>query len=131
GTPILPYPAAEHTWALILALAKRIPEDDRAMREGRWGRAVNTGLKGKTLGVIGLGKLGAQVAQVGLAFGMNVVAWSENLTAARCAEVGVHLASKEELLAAADFVTIHLVLGERTRGLIGARELALMRPTAY
>ena len=131
GTPILPYPAAEHTWALILALAKRVPQDDRAMREGLWGQAVNIGLKGKTLGVIGLGKLGAQVARVGLAFGMNVVAWSENLTAARCEEVGVRLAGKAELLGAADFVTIHLVLGERTRGLIGAQDLALMRPEAY
>jgi phosphoglycerate dehydrogenase-like enzyme len=131
GTPILPYPAAEHAWALILALAKRIPQDDQRMRRGRWGEGLNLGLKDKTLGVIGLGKLGAQVATVGLAFGMNVIAWSENLTKKRCQEVGVQLVSKEELLSRSDFVTIHLVLGERSRGLIGAHELALMQPTSY
>jgi len=131
GTPILPYPAAEHAWALMLALAKRIPQDDRRMREGRWGEGLNLGLRGKTLGVIGLGKLGSQVAAVGLAFGMDVIAWSENLTAERCAEVGVRLVSRDELLSSADFITIHLVLGERSRGLIGADELGLMKPTAY
>ncbi|HEY8519456.1 MAG TPA: D-2-hydroxyacid dehydrogenase family protein [Gammaproteobacteria bacterium] len=131
GTPILPYPAAEHTWALILALAKRVPADDRAMRTGGWGSAVNVGLRGKTLGVVGLGKLGAQVARVGLAFGMEVVAWSPNLTAERCAEVGARLVAKEELFTLADVVTIHLVLGERSRGLVGAAELAHMKPTAY
>jgi len=131
GTPILPYPAAEHAWALMLALAKRIPQDDQRMRDGRWGEGLNLGLRGKTLGVIGLGKLGSQVATVGLAFGMEVMAWSQNLTAERCAEVGVRLASKNELLSSADFVTIHLVLGERSRGLIGADELRLMKPTAY
>lgn len=131
GTTILPYPAAEHAWALILGLAKRLPEDDQRMRDGRWGEGLNVGLKEKTLGVIGLGKLGAQVATVGQAFGMNVIAWSENLTKKRCKEVGVKLVSKEELLAESDFVTIHLVLGDRSRGLIGADELALMQPTSY
>lgn len=131
GTPILPYPAAEHTWALILALAKRIPADDRRMRTGQWGADVNIGLNGKSLGIVGLGKLGAQVARVGLAFGMKVAAWSENLTREHCAEVGIDYASKENLLADADFVTIHLVLGERSRSLIGADEIALMKPTAY
>jgi phosphoglycerate dehydrogenase-like enzyme len=131
GTPILPYPAAEHAWALLLALAKRIPQDDRRMRDGQWGEGLNLGLRGKTLGVIGLGKLGGQVATVGLAFGMDVLAWSHNLTAERCAEIGTRLASKEELLAASDFVTIHLVLGERSRGLIGADELNLMKPSAF
>lgn len=131
GTTILPYPAAEHAWALILALAKRIPDGDRTMRTGAWGEGLNIGLKDKTLGVIGLGKLGAQVATVGLAFGMNVIAWSHNLTRKRCKEVGVQLASKEELLAKSDFVTIHLVLGDRSRGLIGADEFALMQPTSY
>ena len=123
GTSILPYPAAEHAWALMLALAKRIPQDDQRMRNGRWGEGLNIGLREKTLGVIGLGKLGSQVATVGLAFGMNVIAWSENLTKKRCKEVGVKLVSKEELLAKSDFVTIHLVLGDRSRGLIGANEL--------
>jgi len=131
GTPILPYPAAEHTWALILALAKRIPTDDGAVRAGAWGTAVNLGLHGKTLGVIGLGKLGLQVARVGQAFGMRVVAWSTNLAQARCTEAGVEFAAKESLLRAADFVTIHLQLSERSRGLVGAAELALMKPTAF
>ncbi len=131
GTPILPYPAAEHAWALLLALAKRVPSDDRRMRSGGWGGGLNTGLREKTLGVIGLGKLGSQVARVGLAFGMNVIAFSPNLTRERCAEVGVDYATKEELLGRADFVTIHLVLGDRSRGLIGARELELMKSDAY
>ena len=131
GTPILPYPAAEHAWALLLALAKRIPADDQRMRTGRWGEGLNIGLNGKTLGVIGLGKLGAQVAQVGLAFGMNVIAWSTNLSQARCDEVGVQLASKAALLSTSDFISIHLVLGERSRGLIGADEFAQMKSTAF
>lgn len=131
GTQILPYPAAEHAWALMLALAKGIPGDDRRMRKGGWGEGLNVGLKEKTLGVIGLGKLGAQVANVGLAFGMRVIAWSPNLTKQRCSEVGVQLVSKEQLLEESDFVTIHLVLGERSRGLIAGEELALMQPTAY
>src|SRR5690606_34271539 len=107
GTPILPYPAAEHTWALLLALAKRLPADDRLMRGGGWGGGLNLGLRDKTLGIVGLGKLGAQVARVGLAFGMDVLAWSPNLTPARCAEVGVEYAAKDELLRRSDFVTIH------------------------
>jgi len=131
GTPILPYPAAEHAWALILGLAKRIPADDRNVRAGLWGTAANVGLNGKVLGIVGLGKLGAQVARVGLAFGMRAIAWSPNLTDARCAEVGVALASKAALFREADFVTIHLVLSERSRGLVAAAELALMKPTAY
>jgi phosphoglycerate dehydrogenase-like enzyme len=131
GTPILPYPAAEHTWALILALAKRIALDDEAVRDGGWGSAVNVGLRDKTLGIVGLGRLGAQVASVGKAFGMRVIAWSENLTPERCAEVGVEHVTRDELFAASDFVTVHLQLSDRTRGLIGSRELELMKPTAY
>lgn len=131
GTQILPYPAAEHAWALILGIAKRIPAGDQQMRNGKWIDGFNIGLKDKTLGVIGLGKLGAQVATVGLAFGMNVIAWSQNLTKKRCKQVGVKLASKEQLLSTSDFITIHLVLGDRSRGLIGADELALMKPEAY
>ena len=131
GTPILPYPAAEHAWALIIALAKRMPADDRNMRAGRWGDALNVGLYGKTLGVIGLGRLGPRVAGMGQAFGMNVVAWSRNLTRARCEEFAVTLVSREELFATADFVTVHLTLGERSRGLIDASDFARMKPTAY
>ena len=131
GTPILPYPAAEHAWALIIALAKRVPEDDRIMREGRWGEGLGGGLNGKTLGVVGLGRLGPQVAGIGQAFGMNVVAWSLNLTQARCEEFGVTLVSREELFATSDFVTVHLTLGGRSRGLIGAADFARMKSTAY
>jgi phosphoglycerate dehydrogenase-like enzyme len=131
GTPILPHPAAEHTWALILALAKRVPEDDRNVRAGSWGTALNVGLNGKTLGIVGLGKLGAQVARVGLAFGMRIIAWSPNLTHERCIEIGVELVTKEALFSDADFVTVHLQLSARSRGLVTAVELARMKPTAY
>jgi phosphoglycerate dehydrogenase-like enzyme len=131
GTAGLPYPTAELTWGLILALLRRIPTEDRATREGRWQVSCGLGLSGKTLGVIGLGNLGSRVARVGRAFEMEVIAWSQNLTAARAAEVGAALVTKDELLARSDVVSIHLVLGDRTRGLLGARELGLMKPTAH
>jgi phosphoglycerate dehydrogenase-like enzyme len=131
GTPILPYPAAEHAWALILALAKRIPADDRNVRAGAWGTATNVGLNGKTLGILGLGKLGGQVAQIGRAFGMRIVAWSPNLTQARCDELGVELVTKQALFTESDFVTVHLQLSSRSRGLVTAAELRLMKPAAY
>ena len=131
GTSGLPYPTAELTWGLILALLRRIPAEDRATREGRWQVSCGLGLNGKTLGVIGLGNLGARVAKVGRAFEMEVIAWSQNMTAARAAEVGGTLVSKDELLARSDIVTIHLVLSDRTRGLLGARELASMKRTAH
>jgi phosphoglycerate dehydrogenase-like enzyme len=131
GTQGLPYPTAELTWALILALFRAVPVEDRATREGRWQVSVGLGLNGKTLSVFGLGTLGSRVARVGRAFEMPVLAWSANLTAERAAEVGATLVSKDELLARADIVSVHLVLGDRTRGLIGARELALMKPTAF
>jgi phosphoglycerate dehydrogenase-like enzyme len=130
GTRSLPTPTAELTWGLIFALARHIPAEDRALREGRWQTTLGTGLHSKTLGVIGLGNLGGQVARVGVAFGMNVLAWSQNLTAERASEAGATLVPKDELLARSDIVTVHLVLSDRTRGLIGAPELALMRPTA-
>ena len=131
GTAGLPYPTAELAWGLILSLARRIPAEDRATREGRWQTSVGLGLNGKTLGVLGLGTLGSRVARVGRAFEMEVLAWSQNLTAERAAEVGVTLVPKDELLARSDFVSIHLVLGERSRGLVGARELGLMKRSAY
>src|SRR5262245_4986836 len=131
GTAGLPYPTAELTWGLILALFRRIPMEDRSTREGRWQVSLGLGLNGKTLGVLGLGGLGSRVAKIGKAFEMTVIAWSQNLTAERCAEVGATLVGKDELLRRSDVVSIHLVLGDRTRGLIGARELALMKPTAY
>ena len=131
GTDGLPYPTAELTWALILALARKVPAEDAATRAGEWQVTMGEGLQGKTLGVIGLGRLGSQVARIGGAFGMNLVAWSQNLTAERAAELGAELVSKDELLSEADFVTIHLVLSDRTRGLIGERELSLMKESAY
>ena len=131
GTAGLPYPTAELTWALILSLVRRVPREDRATREGRWQETLGTGLNGKTLGVLGLGTLGSRVARVGRAFEMEVLAWSQNLTAERAAAAGATLVGRDELLERADVVTIHLVLSERTRGLVGARELGLMRREAY
>lgn len=130
GTEGLGYPTAELTWGLILAWARRIAREDRATREGRWQTSIGLGLRGKVLGVIGLGRLGSQVAAIGGAFGMSVIAWSQNLTGERAAACGAALVSKDELLAQADVVTIHLQLSDRTRGLLGPRELALMKATA-
>ena len=130
GTPSVGAPTAELAWGLIIGLLRHIPEEDRATRAGGWQQTVGTGVNGKTLGVAGLGKLGSRVARVGLAFDMNVIAWSQNLTEERCKEVGVILVSKEELLKRADVISIHLILSERTRGLFGAADLALMKPTA-
>ena len=131
GTSGLPYPTAELAFGLILSLARRIPAEDRATREGRWQTSLGLGLNGKTLGVLGLGTLGSRVAKMGRACEMEVLAWSPNLTAERAAEVGAALVPKDELLARSDFVSIHLVLGERSRGLIGARELGSMKQSAY
>jgi phosphoglycerate dehydrogenase-like enzyme len=131
GTDMLPYPTAELTWGLILALFRHIPAEDRAVREGRWQTTLGLGLRGKTLGLIGLGRLGTQVARIGKAFGMEVVAWSQNLTAERAAEAGAALAGKDDLFARADVVSIHVVLSPRSRGLVGAAELRRMKPTAF
>ena len=131
GTAMLGYPASEHAVALILALFKKISVEDRAMHEGGWQAAVSEGMNGKTLGLLGLGKLGAKVARVCLALDMNVVAWSQNLTGERCQEVGVGYVDKDTLFRDSDAISIHLVLGDRTRGLVGAKEFALMKPTAY
>ncbi len=130
GTPSVGGPTAELAWGLIIGLLRHIPREDRATREGRWQETVGGGLLGKTLGVAGLGKLGARVARVGLAFDMDVIAWSRNLTDERCREIGVTRVSKEELLSRSDVLTIHLVLSDRTRGLLGAADLAKMKPTA-
>jgi phosphoglycerate dehydrogenase-like enzyme len=121
----------ELTWALILAVTRHVPQEDAAVRAGAWQQTVGTDLAGATLGVVGLGRLGARVATIGQAFGMDVVAWSQNLTDERAREVGVRRVAKEELLAAADVVTVHLVLSDRTRRLIGRGELARMKRTAY
>ncbi|MFI6586885.1 D-2-hydroxyacid dehydrogenase family protein [Embleya sp. NPDC050493] len=132
GTRLLPHPAAELTWALILELARRTGAEEASLRAGGWQAGVGLDLAGSTLGLIGLGKLGARVAKIGAAFGMRVLAWSQNLTAGQAASVGgVTAVDKEELFREADFVSVHVRYSERTRSLVGARELALMRPTAY
>lgn len=121
---------AEMTWALILGAARHVPAHDRSMRDGGWQRHLGIALAGRRLGVIGLGKNGSVVATIGRAFGMDVVAWSHNLTAERAAEFGVARVAFDELIATSDVITIHLRLSERTHGLIGAAELGRMRPTA-
>jgi phosphoglycerate dehydrogenase-like enzyme len=131
GTGGRPAPAAELTWALILGLARHVGAEDAGLRAGSWGQTVGTDLAGATLGVIGLGNLGRRVAQAGQAFGMRVIAWSQNLDPSVAAEAGVGYVGKQTLLSSADFVTIHLRLSERTTGLIGAADLALLKPTAY
>jgi phosphoglycerate dehydrogenase-like enzyme len=121
---------AEVAWALILAVAKRMTQEDRALRSGRWQLGLPTILAGATLGLVGLGTLGASMVAPARAFGMEPIAWSQNLTDERAAEVGARRVTKDELLARADFVSIHLVLSHRSRGLIGGPELLAMKPTA-
>ena len=130
GTAGLPYPTAELTIGLMLAWARSIPAEDKALREGRFQTTLGRGLNGKTLGIVGLGTLGTRVAKVALALEMNVLAWSQNLTDERAQAAGATRVEKDELLRRSDFVTLHVVLSDRTRHLIGARELALMKPTA-
>jgi phosphoglycerate dehydrogenase-like enzyme len=130
GTGGLGPPTAELTWALILGLARHIVAEDRSIREGGWQRTVGSDLAGATLGVVGLGRLGSRVAKIGLAFGMDVIAWSQNLQTETAQARGVRAVSKDELFGTADVITIHLQLSERTRGLITKDDLALLRPTA-
>jgi D-3-phosphoglycerate dehydrogenase len=132
GTESLGYPAAELTFGLMLELARRIGYEDGRLKGGaRWQSTLGIDLNGKTLGIIGLGKLGSRVARMGNAFEMKVIAWSENLTAEKAKASGATLVSKEELLRQSDFITVHTQLSARTKGLIGAAELALMKPTAF
>ena len=123
-------PTVELTWALILASARHIASENASVRSGGWQRHVGDDLSGRTLGVVGLGNIGSAVATIGKAFGMNVVAWSQNLTAARAKDLGVGHATKDDLFRQADVVSIHLILSKRTRGIVGGSELALMKPTA-
>ena len=123
-------PTIELTWALILASARHVAAENASLRAGGWQRAIGADLGGKTLAVLGLGNIGAEVARIGLAFGMKAIAWSQNLTQEKASAAGARLVSKEELFRQADFLTIHLVLSARSRGLVGAAELALMKPTA-
>jgi phosphoglycerate dehydrogenase-like enzyme len=133
GTASRRFPPAELTWALILGLARHVAQESEAFRtNGPWQSTIGTDLCGRTLGLLGLGGIGSRVARVGVAFGMRVVAWSQNLTADRTRSSDTDLAaSKEALLAESDFVSIHLVLSERTRGLLGGADLRRMKPTAY
>jgi phosphoglycerate dehydrogenase-like enzyme len=130
GTGGLPGATAELTWGLILALTRNLCAEDRAVRDGGWQHTIGPELGGRTLGIVGLGRLGRRVAAVAQAFEMRVLAWSQNLDAGTAAEAGAELVTKEDLLRRADVVTVHLRLSDRTRGLIGAPELALMKPTA-
>jgi phosphoglycerate dehydrogenase-like enzyme len=123
-------PTVELTWALILGSARHLTVETAAVRNGGWQHTIGADLSGQTLGILGLGNLGSKVAQVALAFGMKVIAWSQNLTAEKCAAAGATLVSKDDLLQQSDFVSIHLVLSDRSRGLVGARELSLMKPSA-
>lgn len=122
---------AELTWALILSLVRHVPWEAAAMRVGGWQRSLGTVLADKTLGVIGLGTVGSRVASIGAAFGMNVIAWSPNLTDERARSVGAVCVEKDELFRRSDVVTLHLALGERTRHIVRRREIALMKPSAY
>jgi phosphoglycerate dehydrogenase-like enzyme len=132
GTQYGQDPTAPLAMGLILELTRGIGRENARMHAGEpWQTFAGIEIEGKTLGVIGLGKLGSKIAGLGKAFGMNVIAWSPNLTADKCKEAGVGHASKEELFANADIITIHVVLSERSRGLVGASDLARMKPTAY
>ena len=132
GTDALPYPTAELTWALIFGLVKHIPHEDANMRaNGHWQTRVGLDLHGRTLGLLGLGTLGAQVARVGLALGMKVIAWSNNLKPERCRELGVEYVSKDDLVARADVLSIHTQLSRRTEGLIDTPEFERMKRTAF
>jgi phosphoglycerate dehydrogenase-like enzyme len=122
---------AELTWALILSLVRHVPAEDASVRGGGWQHTVGFGLRGRVLGVVGLGHLGKQVAAIGSAFGMRVLAWSQHLTEQAASAAGVTAVSKDELFDAADVVTIHYKLSPRSEGIVGAREIELMKPTAY
>jgi D-3-phosphoglycerate dehydrogenase len=132
GTGGFGNPTTGITFGLILELTRRIGWEHARMKSGElWQATLGMDIEGKTLGILGLGKLGTRVAGVALAFGMKVMAWSQNLTPERCKEVGVEYAAKDDLFRSADIVTIHLQLSDRSRGLVTASELGLMKPTAY
>jgi len=124
-------PTVEFTWALILACVRHIVTESNSVRSGGWQQTVGADLHGKTLGVLGLGNVGSQVARIGSAFGMQLIAWSENMTLEAAKAAGAILVSKDQLFEGADILTIHLVLSSRTRGLAGAAELKRMKPTAW
>jgi phosphoglycerate dehydrogenase-like enzyme len=123
------YPTIELTWGLILASARHIVTEAEGVRGGSWQKTLGVGLHGKTLGIVGLGRVGAGVARVGLAFGMKVIAWSQNLTSDKASEHGVTSVTKEELFRTSDIVSVHLILSGRSRGLVGKSEFELMKPS--
>ena len=131
GTEINPNPAAEITWTLILGLLRNVKQEIDNMFQGYWQTTIGSELKGKMLGLIGLGKIGTQVAKVGKAFGMEVCAWSENLNLSHANELGVLPMSKEDLLKNSDIISIHLVLGERYKNLITKKEIEMMKKTSF
>jgi phosphoglycerate dehydrogenase-like enzyme len=118
-------------WGLIIALMRQIPREDKALREGAWQTTVGRGLRGRTLGVLGLGTIGIRVARIGRAFDMDIIAWSQNLTEEKAVAAGTRLVGKEAFFRQSDVVSVHVVLSERTHKLIGAKEFAWMKPTAY
>lgn len=120
----------ELTWGLILATLRNIPQEAAAMREGRWQTTVGGDLGGHRLGVVGFGRLGQQVARIGAAFGMDVVTWSQNLDRAQAVQAGVHPVGKDELFRTSDVISVHYKLSDRSRGLVGATELSLMKSSA-
>ena len=131
GTGDLSNATPELTIGLMLSLARNIHGESRAVREGHWQVSLGIAVRGRTLGILGLGDIGTQVAGLGRALGMDVIAWSQNLTPARCAAAGVTYVGKDELMARADFLTIHVKLSDRTTGLIKAADLARMKPDSY
>ena len=130
GTSTLGYPTAELTWALILGFMRNLPQEVASLASGGWQTTVGTGVRGKTLGIIGLGRIGSDVAKVGQALGMKVIAWSRSLTPEKAAAQGVECVTMDDLLARSDVATIHLLLNKDTKGFIGADKLAKMKDTA-
>ena len=125
------YATAELAWGMILSLARNLPSEMTGMKKGGWQTSCGISIGGRTLGVLGLGRLGSHMVPVARAFGMNVIAWSQNLTPEKAAAAGAQWVDKETLFREADFLSLHVVLSQRTRHIVGAHELALMKPTAY
>jgi len=123
--------APEMTWALIMAIARHIPQESNNFKSGGWQTTIGGDFKGKTMGILGMGRVGSKIAAYAKAFDMNVIAWSPNLTAEKATESGAQLVSKEDLFKEADFVTIHMVLSDRSRRIVGKEDLSLMKPSAY
>ncbi|MCS3472158.1 phosphoglycerate dehydrogenase-like enzyme [Pseudomonas sp. JUb42] len=131
GTESYKHAAPELTWALIMGITRNLVSEANSLRAGNWQIGIGSDLHGKTLGILGLGSIGKWIARYGQAFGMKVIAWSQNLTAEAAAEVGVTRVSKQELFEQADILSVHLVLSDRSRGLVDAEALGWMKPTAY